>query len=88
MSEKYHHKYNQERAVRKRGTDSIVWISYPEAKDGTLDIIEYKLIQNLKPTANIDSKRYYSDIQLSAYNIVLSHIEKAFSNSNNSEMIL
>ena len=86
LSAKYNDKYNQKRASRKRGTDSIVWISCPDAKDGTLDVIEYKLIQNLKPTANIDTERDYSDIKLPTYNIVESLIIKAFNDLDNKGM--
>jgi len=80
LKAKYGGKYSQVRAMKKRGSDSIVWIAFPSARRGTLDIIEHKLIWDLKPSANND-RRDYSDIVHENYNEVRSIMERAFTPS-------
>lgn len=72
---KYGGRYSLSRAVAKAGADRIAWLPAPTAKCGTLDVVEYKLIQELIPTANLD-RRDYSDIELPAYENVASAFRK------------
>ncbi|MBW2005402.1 MAG: hypothetical protein JRI72_12515 [Deltaproteobacteria bacterium] len=80
LKAKYGGKYSQARALKKRGSDSIVWIACPGAKQGALDIVEHKLIWELKPTANKD-RRDYSDIVYVDFDEVYDIMERAFTTS-------
>jgi len=77
---KYGWKYNQKRCERKRHSDAIIWIASPGAKRGTLDVIENKLIWDLKPPGN-DDQRDYSEIQCPGYKEVRALMETVIAKS-------
>jgi hypothetical protein len=82
LQRKYDGKYSQTRAARKRGSDTIVWVSCPGVKQGVLDIVEHKLIWELSPTANGD-RRDYSDIVLAEFDEIYGIMEREFTRTAN-----
>lgn len=66
---------NQMRSARKQGATKILWVSFPAASGGVLDVVEHKLIQEFAPPANATA-RNYSEIETSVYTDVLEAFQR------------
>jgi hypothetical protein len=78
LTAKWPRKYNLTRALAKQNANTIAWLAWPHATDGLLDVVEYKLIQDLAPTGNKD-KRDYSTISVQEYSQVKESFSKMLS---------
>jgi len=78
LSAKWPRKYNLTRALAKQDANTIAWLAWPEATAGLLDVVEYKLIQDLLPSGN-QNRRDYSTISVQEYFQVKESFLKLFS---------